>query len=255
MISFTHAFKLLFIRALKQTTRPIAALLPSFFMPFFFFVVNSAGFKSVAKLPGFTGSNYLAFYAPVALLMAVFFTSGDAGFEMMLDITSGYFEKLLLTPVPRYAILLPRIAAMAVRAMAQALIMLLLLRAFGAPYHGGFVGTILLFGLVAIFSMGWAGIGLTLAALSRSPRVLQSTFVLTFPLTFVTTAQLPLNLLPHGYRIAVLMNPVTYILEGARSIMLTGPDPAKVTTAYIVALAFMALTSASSLLSFRKLSH
>jgi ABC-2 type transport system permease protein len=255
MISFTRAFNLLFIRALKQSTRPIAALLPSFFMPFFFFVVNSAGFRSVARLPGFTGGNYLAFYAPVALLMSVFFTSGDAGFEMMLDITSGYFEKLLLTPVPRYALLLPRIAAMAVRAVVQAIIMLLLLLVFGAPYRAGFVGTLLLMGLVAIFAMGWSGIGLTLAALSRNPRVLQSTFVLTFPLTFITTAQLPLNLLSGWYRVAVLLNPITYILEGSRSIMVSGMDPAKVITAYVVAIGFLAVTSTTSVFAFRKISH
>lgn len=255
MITFTHAFNLLFIRALKQATRPMAALLPSFFMPFFFFVVNSAGFQNVAKLPGFTGENYVAFYAPVALMMAVFFTSGDAGFEMMLDITSGYFEKLLLTPVPRYALLLPRIVAMAVRAIIQAMIMLLVLRAFGAPYRAGLAGTLLLFGLVAIFAMGWSGIGLTMAALSRNPRVLQSTFVLTFPLTFVTTAQLPMNLLSGGYKVAVMANPITYILEAARSIMVDGMDPAKVLLGYVVALAFLALTSTMSVLSFRKLSR
>ena len=255
MTSFSSAFKLLFVRALKQSTRPIAALLPSFFMPFFFFVVNSAGFKKVASLPGFPADNYLAFYAPVALLMAVFFTSGDAGFEMMLDITSGYFEKLLLAPVPRYAILLPRIAAMAVRAIIQAIIMLIILRIFGAPYDAGLGGTLLLFGLVAIFAMGWCGIGLTLAALSKNPRVLQSVFILTFPLTFITTAQLPLNLLSGWYKVAVISNPVTYVLEGARSIMVTGLDPGKVFTAYLVAFAFMALTSTTALLAFRKISR
>lgn len=254
MTPFFHSFNLLFMRALKQSTRPLAALLPSFFMPFFFFVVNSAGFKSVAKLPGFAGGNYLAFYAPVALFMAVFFSSGDAGFEMMLDITSGYFEKLLLTPVPRYAILMPRIVAMAVRAIVQSLIMLVILLAFGAPYHAGFGGTLLLFGLVAVFAMGWSGVGLTFAALTRNPRLLQSAFILTFPLTFVTTAQLPLNLLSGWYKTAVLLNPVTYVLEGVRSIMVTGFDPAKVLTAYIVAFAFLALTSTTALLAFRKIS-
>lgn len=255
MISFTRAFNLLFIRALKQATRPLAALLPSFFMPFFFFVVNSAGFKTVANMPGFTGGNYLAFYAPVALMMTVFFTSGDAGFEMMLDITSGYFEKLLLTPTPRYAILLPRIVAMSVRSMVQAVIMLALLRVFGAPYHAGIVGTVLLFGLVALFAMGWSGIGLTLAALSRNPRVLQSTFVLTFPLTFVTTAQLPLNMLSGWYKVAVQLNPITYILEGMRSIMVAGIDPKTVAIAYVVALVFLTFTSMTSLLAFRKISR
>jgi ABC-2 type transport system permease protein len=255
MTSFRRSFNLLFVRALKQATRPMAALLPSFFMPFFFFVVNSAGFRTVAKIPGFGETSYIAFYAPVALLMAVFFTSGDAGFEMMLDITSGYFEKLLLTPVPRYALLLPRIVAMAVRAVLQAIIVLVLLRLFGAPYHAGLLGTLALFGLVAVFAMGWSGVGLTFAALTRNPRTLQSAFILTFPLTFITTAQLPLNLLSGWYKVAVLLNPITYILEGMRSIMVTGMNPQKIITAYAVAFAFLALTSATAVLSFRKIAR
>jgi ABC-2 type transport system permease protein len=133
--------------------------------------------------------------------------------------------------------------------------MLIVLRLFGAPYRAGFMGTALLMGLIALFAMGWSGIGLTLAALSRNPRVLQSTFVLTFPLTFVTTAQLPLNMLSGPYRIAVLCNPITYILEATRSIMINGIDPQKVVVGYAVALVFLVFTSTTSILAFRKISH
>ena len=243
----------LFIRALKQSTRPLAALLPSFFMPFFFFLVNSAAFQSITALPGFTAESYLAFYAPVALLMAVFFSSGDAGFELMLDITSGYFEKLMLTPISRYAILLPRILAMGVRAMAQGLLVFILLMLFGAPYRGGVFGAFELLGLVALFGMGWSGIGLTLAALTKNPRVLQSSFILVFPLTFITTAQLPKELLTGWYKVAVGLNPITYVLEGIRTIMTRGGGFShEIIIAYVVALALLAVTSTIAVWSFRR---
>lgn len=243
----------LFIRALKQSTRPLAAILPSFFLPFFFFLVNSAAFQSVTTLPGFTAESYLAFYAPVALLMAVFFSAGDAGFELMLDITSGYFEKLMLTPISRYAILLPRIVAMGVRAMAQGLLVFALLMLFGAPYRGGVLGAFELLGLIALFAMGWSGIGLTLAALTKNPRVLQSSFILVFPLTFITTAQLPKELLTGWYKVAVGLNPVTYVLEGIRTIMtLGGGFSHEIVTAYGVALALLAVTSTIAVWSFKR---
>ncbi len=251
-VGFLGAFKFLFIRALKQSTRPIMALLPSFFMPFFFFIVNSAGFHQLVNLPGFTASSYLAFYAPVALLMAVFFTSGDAGFELMLDITSGYFEKLLLTPIPRLAILLPRIVAMGLRACIQAALILILLLLFGAPFHGGFVGGALLFGLIMLFAMGWSGIGLTLAALTKNPRILQSTFILIFPLTFITTAQLPKELLSGWYKIAVSINPITFVLEGVRSIMNSGVSAQPIINAYLVVFGLIAVTMTTSIWAFRK---
>lgn len=254
--SFFKSFSHLFIRALKQSTRPLAAILPSFFMPFFFFIVNSAGFKQLVNLPGFDSSSYLSFYAPVALLMAVFFTSGDAGFELMLDITSGYFEKLLLTPTSRLAILLPRVVAMGIRAMAQAAIMLILLLLFGASFKGGTIGILLIFLLIMLFGMGWSGIGLTLAAITKNPRVLQSSFILVFPLTFMTTAQLPLNLLSGWYKVAVTINPITQILEGVRAIMTRGDiGSPQVVNAFIVVVVLLIITVTASIFSFRRMAN
>jgi len=255
MTSFWKAFGNLFIRAMKQSIRPLAAILPTFFMPLFFFIVNSYAFKNLVNLPGFQASSYLAFYAPVALLMAVFFSSGDAGFELMLDITNGYFEKLLLAPVPRLAIIAPRIVAMGLRALIQAIIMFILIIAFGAPYHGGIGGLVLLFGLVILFGMAWSGIGLTLASLTKNPRVLQSSFILVFPLTFITTSQLPKNLLVGWYKTAVTINPLTYVLEGMRSIMLNGIEWNKIISAYIVVVVLLAVTATAAVLSFRRASH
>ena len=243
----------LFIRALKQSTRPLAAIIPSFFLPLFFFLVNSAAFQRITDLPGFTAESYLAFYAPVALLMAVFFSSGDAGFELMLDITSGYFEKLMLAPISRYAILLPRILAMGVRSLAQGLLVFALLMLFGAPYRGGVLGAFELLALIALFGMGWSGIGLTLAALTKNPRVLQSSFILVFPLTFVTTAQLPKELLTGWYKVAVGINPVTHILEGIRAIMTRGGGfSSEIVVAFAVALGLLAVTSSVAVWSFRR---
>lgn len=255
-VSFLKAFGNLFVRALKQSTRPLAAILPSFFMPFFFFIVNSAGFQKLVNLPGFESSSYLAFYAPVALLMAVFFTSGDAGFELMLDITSGYFEKLLLTPTPRLSILLPRIVAMGLRAIAQAAIMMVLLLLFGATFKGGIIGILLIFALIMLFGMGWSGIGLTMAAITKNPRVLQSSFILVFPLTFMTTAQLPLNLLSGWYKVAVQINPITQILEGVRAIMTRGDIYShQVLNAFIVVIVLLIITTTASILSFRRMAN
>lgn len=252
MKDFWRPFGHLFVRALKQSSRPLAAILPSLFMPLFFFLVNSSAFQKVVSLPGFDAPSYLAFYAPVALLMAVFFSSGDAGFELMLDITSGYFEKLLLAPISRYAILLPRIVAMGIRAVFQGLLMLVLLLIFGAPLKGGFLGVLLIFGIVALFGMGWSGIGLTLAALSKNPRVLQSSFILVFPLTFITTAQLPRELLVGWYKVAVTINPVTYVLEGVRAIMTSGVEQGTISAAYGVAFLLFAMTSSSAVWAFKR---
>src|SRR3989338_6330410 len=196
--------------------------MPELLMPVFFFIVNSAGFQAVVDIPGFTAESYLAFYAPVALLMGIFFSSGSTGIEVVTDISTGYMDRMFLTPVRRISIVLGKLLSTGVRAIIQATLMLIVLVAFGAPFSGGIVGLLALYFIAFVFGMGWSAIGMTLAFLTQNPRTVQSSFILFFPFTFVTTSQLPINLLDGIYRDIVLINPVTYLLEGIREIMLIG---------------------------------
>src|ERR1051325_5102598 len=114
----------LFVRGLKQSTRPRAALIPSLFMPAFFFIISSAAFSSVARLPGFNASSYLQFYAPAAILMSIFFSSGDAGIDLVVDITSGYLDKLMIAPVHHVAIILGKLLAVGLRSSVQSILVI-----------------------------------------------------------------------------------------------------------------------------------
>lgn len=254
MNSFLRETYLLFLRGLKQSMRPYVAMLPEFIMPIFFFVVNSAAFQRAVEIPGFTAGSYLAFYAPVALLMAIFLTSGNTGLEVVTDIASGYMDRLFVTPIHRSAIILGKLLSTGTRAMAQATIMLIFLVIVGSPFHGGALGVVLLLLLAFLFGMAWSGVGLTLALITKNPRIVQSSFVFFFPFTMMTTSQLPLNLLSGWYKQAVLINPVTHILEGIRSVMLRGIEPATLGMAFLAAVGFAAVTLGLSLFFYRRLS-
>ena len=91
----------LFVRGLKQSTRPTAALIPSLFMPAFFFIISSAAFSSVANLPGFNSSSYLQFYAPAAIL--IHRTTGRAAtaIEMVFVSASAAWPVLLVILIER----------------------------------------------------------------------------------------------------------------------------------------------------------
>ena len=90
------------IRSIKQIWRPLLALIPSLFIPVFFFVVNSTSLEAFAKVPGFPPDiSYRDFIAPVAIFTAIFFSAGDAGIELVQDIESGYFKKLTIMPINR----------------------------------------------------------------------------------------------------------------------------------------------------------
>ncbi|HEV2473015.1 MAG TPA: ABC transporter permease [Chthonomonadales bacterium] len=188
----------LFVRGLKQSMRPTAALIPSLFMPAFFFIINSAAFSGLTgRLHGFT-STYLQFYAPVAILMAIFFSSGDAGIDLVVDITSGYFDKLLIAPIHHVAIIIGKLLAVGLRAAVQATIVIAIIVLAGGRLATGLPGLLVLLLLGALFGMAWSAIGMSIALNTRNQRATQSSFILFFPFTFITTSQLPLPLL-HGW--------------------------------------------------------
>src|SRR5215510_7180386 len=121
----------LFVRGLKQSMRPTAAMIPSLFMPAFFFLINSAAFAAVGRLPGFGNESYLVFYAPVAILMSIFFSSGDAGIDLVVDITSGYLDKLMISPIHHIAIIIGKLLAVGLRASVQTTIVILIILVAG----------------------------------------------------------------------------------------------------------------------------
>src|SRR5258707_8511202 len=108
------------IRSTKQIWRPLLALIPSLFIPIFFFVVNSSSLSAFSKVPGFPSNvTYRDFIAPTALFTAVFFSSGNAGIELVQDISNGYFKKLMIMPINRLTIILGRLTEVAIQAVFQ----------------------------------------------------------------------------------------------------------------------------------------
>jgi len=246
-----HEIGYLFVRGLKQSTRPTAAMVPSLFMPAFFFIINSAAFSSVSQLPGFHNESYLVFYAPVAILMAVFFSSGDAGIDMVVDITSGYFDKLMIAPIHHIAIVIGKLLAVGLRAAVQASIVIVIILLSGGHFVTGFPGFLVMLVLAALFGMAWSAIGMTIALRTRNQRVTQSSFILFFPFTFITTSQLPLHLLHGWYRVAVQLNPVTYVLEAIRALSSGGWQWSVIGLGFAVALAVGCVTISMVMFSFR----
>lgn len=242
----------LFVRGLKQSLRPLPSVIPSLFLPAFFLIVFSAGFKNLNSLPGFTATNYFVFYAPVAILQAIFFSSGDAGIDLVVDITSGYFDKLRIAPIRPVAIIIGKLLSVGLRAVVQVALVVALIVAMGGRIATGVGGLLVILLLGAFFGMAWSGIGMTIALLTKNQRATQSAFILFFPFTFITTAQLPLNLLSGWYRTAVLLNPVTYILEAFRSLTTTGWDAAILARGFGAAAGVAVLTISAALIAFRK---
>jgi ABC-2 type transport system permease protein len=252
MGTFFSDWYYLSIRDIKQIWRPLLALIPSLFIPLFFFVVNSASLSAFASVPGFPHVSYQEFIAPVALFTAIFFSSGNAGIELVQDISSGYFKKLIIMPISRLTIVLARLAEVAVQAVMQGTIVLILLLAVGVRFHTGVLGVFAIFALMMIFAMAWSCLGMIFALRTQNARLVQSMFVLVFPFLYLTTSQAPKQLLPPVFRAIATYNPVTYIIEGVRALVLYDWGSPAIWQGFVIAIILFAVMVTLTLASFQK---
>ena len=253
MSTFLSDWYYLSIRSTKQIWRPLMALIPSLFIPIFFFVVNSTSLQSFSQVAGFPkGVSYKDFIAPIALFTAVFFSSGNAGIELVQDITSGYFKKLLIMPINRLSIVMGRLTEVAVQAVMQGAIVLVLLLIVGVRFKTGIPGVFAIFALLILFAMAWSCVGMIAALRTQNARLVQSMFVLVFPFLYLTTSQAPINLLPPTFQAIARANPVTYVIEGVRALVLSDWSAPAIWQGFAIAGILCVIMVALTLASFRK---
>ena len=212
-------------RALREGWRTPDALFPTLFIPIFFLVVNVG---QVAKIfPSSStaflhGQGYGAFQMPNSLLLAASF--GTAALFLVEDIEGGYFDKLRAAPVSRTAIVLGRLIAELVKGVLIATALVVLGIAFGISVASGPLGFVLLISLTALWSVVFVGFMQLVALKTRSAAATNSAGLIFFPLLFLTPNFVPRDLLTHPMEIAATLNPVTYVMEALRSLLLEDLD-------------------------------
>lgn len=212
-------------RAIRELWRIPAATAPSLFIPIFFLVVNAATLgEQLGGAPFLNGQEYLAFQLPVSVLLAVSVEASNSGLALVTDIDRGYFDKLLVTPIARTSILLGRLASDFVRVALQASIVVLVGILLGARIDAGPGGFVVLVLFSAFWGVAYAGIGQTIALRTRNVQATQASFMLFFPLLFLTPTAVPREDLEGWLQTASAWNPVTYVMEGLRTLILDGWD-------------------------------
>jgi ABC-2 type transport system permease protein len=208
-------------RALREAWRTPEALVPTLFIPLFFLVVNvgQAGrIFPAASTTFLNGQSYAAFQLPSSLLLAASF--GTAALFLVEDIEGGYFDKLRAAPVPRTAIVLGRLIAELFKTVVIAAAIVLLGLAFGVSVASGPLGFVLLVGLTALWAVVFVGFMQLIALKTRSAAATNSGGLIFFPLLFLTPNFVPRDLLTRPMEIAATFNPVTYVMEALRSLIL-----------------------------------
>jgi ABC-2 type transport system permease protein len=208
-------------RALREGARTPEALLPTLFIPLFFLVVNVGQAAKIfpSASTGFLhGQGYGAFQLPSSLLLAASF--GTAALFLVEDIEGGYFDKLRAAPVSRTALVLGRLVAEGVKGLLISAAIVVLGLIFGISIASGPIGFMLLIALTALWSCVFVGFMQLIALTTRSAAATNSGGLIFFPLLFLTPNFVPRDMLTHPMEIAATLNPVTYIMEALRSLIL-----------------------------------
>ena len=230
-----HVF-LLVIRSLTTLLRTPEALLPPIAISIFFLVIYQSTLgKAAGFIPGIGGS-YLGFILPLSIVSGSLSGSGIAAQNLVRDIERGYFDKLLLTPVRRAALLIAPILAGAVILGLQAAIVVSVGLLLGLKPVTGLPGLLAVIGLGVLLGIGFAGFTVSAALGSGSAAATQGASFLFFPLTFLAPTFVPLSLLSGWLEVAAKINPITYVLEAMRSLLNTGWDARAIGTSILACL-------------------
>ena len=230
------------MRGIRESLRTPDALLPTLFIPLFFLLVN-IGQASRIFPAGDTaflfGQGYGAFQLPASLLLAGSF--GGAALYLVEEIEGGYFDKLRATPAARSSIVFGRLVAEAIKSVVLSTVMILIAMLFDVHIESGILGYLVLVVMVALWAVAFSGFMQLIALKSRSAAATQAGSMVFFPLLFLTPNFVPRNLLARPMEIAATLNPVTYVMEAARSLILEGFDPAALAKGFLVVVLALVL--------------
>jgi ABC-2 type transport system permease protein len=191
------------------------------FIPIFFLVVNTGQAAEIfpSDSTGFLeGQGYGAFQLPITLLLAASF--GMAALFLVEEIEGGYFDKLRAIPIPRYAIVLGRLVAEGAKCIVISILIVVIALPFGISIASGPLGFVLLIMLSALWGVVYAGFMQLIALKTRSAAATNSGGLIFFPLLFLTPNFVPRDLLTEPMEVAATLNPVTYLMEALRSLIL-----------------------------------
>jgi ABC-2 type transport system permease protein len=222
-------------RSVREALRQPDALFMTMFIPLFFLVVNTGQVADV--FPGevtefLEGQGYGAFQLPITLLLAASF--GMSAMFLVEEIEGGYFDKLRAIPIPRYSIVLGRLTSEVAKGLVISTVIVLLALPFGIRIASGPLGFLPLVLLSTLWGVVYLGFVQLIALKTRSAAAVNSGGLIFFPLLFLTPNIVPRDLLTEPMEVAATLNPVTYLMEALRSLILVDLDWEKILPGFAV---------------------
>jgi ABC-2 type transport system permease protein len=228
-------------RSITRTIRQPILFVPSLVFPLFLLAVNASGLSAATSLPGFPTDSYLSFALGLTFMQGALFATMGAGQSIAGDIQHGFFNRLQLTPLRDNALIAGQLAGATLQGLIQAFTYLIVALSFGAHLESGPGGIVVLFALSALVGVSFGSIGLAIGLRTGNGEAVQGVFPLMFVLLFLSSGALPRDLIANDwFQTVATINPVSYLIEGFRSLFVSGWDGEALALAFGVSLAILA---------------
>lgn len=229
-------------RSVSRTFRQPELVIPVILFPLILLAVNAAGLQSVTELPGFPTDSYVNFAIVVCFVQGALFASITAGTELASDIQKGFLDRLALTPAHRWSVLVGATFGGTAVSVVGSIAYLIIGLIFGVTIEAGVLGAILLVLLSIYVALAFAGVGAWLAVKTGSPEAVQGMFPLLFVLFFLSTMNLPADFIEKDwFRHIAQANPISFLIDGMRGLIITGWDPGTLVPCVAIATALLVL--------------
>jgi ABC-2 type transport system permease protein len=229
-------------RAVVRTLRQRGLIVFPMIFPLILFAINGSALSSATRIPGFPTHNYRDFLIAMPFVQGAMFVSINAGVDLARDIESGFLNRLSMTPVRGEALLVGQLGGALVLGVVQAIVYLLVGLATGVTFASGVAGALVLVVLSILISFAFASLGVLLALRFGTGEAVQGIFPLLFVTIFLSTSSLPRNLIKvTWFRDVATYNPISYLLQALRSLVITGWNAQALELGFGFALALLVI--------------
>jgi ABC-2 type transport system permease protein len=240
-------------RSIMRTVRQPAQIVPATLFPLILLAINAAGLDSAADLPGFPTDSYLTFALAFAFLQAGVFAVIGTGQNLAEDHVNGFFSRMQLTPIRPVALVAGQLAGTLALGLFQAATYIGVGLLAGGHIEAGIPGALVLIALATLITLAFGSIGLIAGMRASTPENVQGLFPVIFVFLFMSSMALPRDLIQtEWFQTIATYNPVSYLIEGIRSLLITGWDAEALALGFGFALAILAVALAVATASIKE---
>ena len=240
------------VRSVLALVRQPSLVIPSAVFPLFFAALGTSSFSRAVNIPGFPEvDSFLDFALAGAVVQGILFGSITSATALATDIETGFFDRLLAAPTQRTAILIGRLAGAMAYGMAQTVFFVVVLVPFGLRVTTGIVGLALMAIGGLLTALAVAALMSTMALRTGSSEAVQGSFPLLFVLLFFSSAFFPRETMSGAYRTIANWNPVSYLVEGFRSLTIGEIDATSIAQVVALPAALAMVTMSGALAALR----